>query len=86
VGGFSDADAGQMVGQQSSLPSITNYEVPPPTYAAESSMETLDCLQDVNFFAPQHSSPMPDYSDLSHAAAEMQVSLRANVACPISHC
>ncbi len=71
VGALVDGDAAPMTGVQSSLPSYSN--VPPPTYAADTSMESLDCLQDINFFAPQHSSPMPDYSDLSHAATQMQV-------------
>lgn len=62
-----------MTGVQSSLPSSGYSNVPPPTYAADTSMESLDCLQDINFFAPQHSSPMPDYSDLSHAATQLQV-------------
>lgn len=55
------------------MPSSTYSDIPPNTYAADTSMENLDCLQDLNFFAPQQSSPMPDYSDLSQAATQMQV-------------
>lgn len=73
VGALADGDAAPMTGVQSSLPSNGYTNVPPPTYAADTSMEGLDCLQDINFFGPQQSSPMPDYSDLSHAATQMQV-------------
>lgn len=55
------------------MPSSTYSDIVPNTYAADTSMENLDCLQDLNFFAPQQSSPMPDYSDLSQAATQMQV-------------
>lgn len=75
VTGFGDSDAAPMTAGQSSVPSSNYGDIPPSTYAADSSMESLDCLQDINFFAPQQSSPMPDYSDLNQAATQMQVRL-----------
>ncbi|BDA46756.1 probable squamosa promoter-binding-like protein 4 at N-terminal half [Coccomyxa sp. Obi] len=80
VSALVDGDAAPMTGVQSSLPSNGYTNVPPPTYAADTSMESLDCLQDINFFAPQQSSPMPDYSDLSHAATQMQATFAADPA------
>lgn len=53
-------------------------DLPAPNFSGDVPMESLDCLpNDIAFFAPPQSSPMPDYSDLSYAASQMQVLCRA---------
>jgi hypothetical protein len=51
-------------------------DIPTTAYGRSNPMESLDCLPaDISFLVPPQSSPMPDYSDLSYAASQMQVLL-----------
>ena len=56
----------------------SSCDVPPSfpavEYGQDASMESLDGL-DIGLFAAQQSNSMPDYSDLTQAASQLQVAL-----------
>ena len=66
---------GQLVGMPAQLPSSCDIPgtFPSMAYGRNNSMDSLDCLGDVGLFAQQQSDSVPDYSDLTQAASQMQV-------------